>query len=62
MESKMIKVHGLIKSLQVHLVVFPDIMVEMDIVVIDVPDAWGMLLSWKTTADLGGVVVLMHTC
>jgi ribonuclease HI len=54
MDSKMIKVHGLIKSLQVHLVVFPDIMIEMDIVVIDVPDAWGMLLSRKTVADLGG--------
>jgi hypothetical protein len=54
MDGKMIKVHGLIKSLQVHLAVFPDIMVEMDIVVIDVPDAWGMLLSRKTTADLGG--------
>jgi hypothetical protein len=29
-------------------------MINMNIVVIDVPDAWGMLLSWKTTADLGG--------
>jgi ribonuclease HI len=54
MDSKMIKVHGLIKSLQAHLAVFPDIMIEMDIVVIDVPDAWGMLLSRKTTVDLGG--------
>jgi hypothetical protein len=39
MDSKMIKVHGLIKSLQVHLVAFPDIIIEMDIVVIDVPNA-----------------------
>jgi hypothetical protein len=54
MGSNMIKVCGLIKSLQVHLAVFPDIMIEMDIVVIDVPDAWGMLLSRKTVADLGG--------
>jgi hypothetical protein len=54
MDGKMIKVHGLIKSLQVHLAVFPDIMFEMDIVVIDVHDAWGMLLSRKTAADLGG--------
>jgi hypothetical protein len=54
MDSKTIKVHGLIKGLQVHLVAFPDIMIEMDIVVIDVPDAWGMLLSRKTAADLGG--------
>jgi hypothetical protein len=54
MDSKMIEVHGLIKGLQVHLAVFPDIMFEMDIVVIDVPDAWGMLLSRKAAADLGG--------
>jgi hypothetical protein len=54
MDRKTIKVHGLIKSLQVHLAAFPDIMIEMDIVVIDVPDAWGMLLSRKTVADLGG--------
>ena len=40
--------------MQVHLVVFPDIMVEMNIVVIDVHDAWGMLLSRKAAVDLGG--------
>ena len=54
MDSKMIEVHGLIKGLQVHLAVFSDIMFEMDIVVIDVPDAWGMLLNRKAVADLGG--------
>jgi hypothetical protein len=54
MDSKTIEVHGLIKGLQVHLAVFPDIMFEMDIVVIDVPDAWGMLLNRKAVADLGG--------
>jgi hypothetical protein len=54
MDSKTIKVHGLIKGLQVHLAAFPDIMIEVDIVVIDVPDAWGMLLSRKTSANLGG--------
>jgi hypothetical protein len=54
MDSKTIQVHGLIKGLQVHLVAFLDIMVEMDIVVIDVSDAWGMFLSRKTTVDLGG--------
>jgi hypothetical protein len=56
MDSKTIEVHGLIKGLQVHLVAFPDIQIEMDIVVIDVPDAWGMFLSRKTTADLGGSI------
>jgi hypothetical protein len=51
----MIKVHGLIKILQVHLAFFPDIIIEMDIVVIDVPDASGMFLSRKTTANLGEI-------
>jgi hypothetical protein len=54
MDSREIEVHGLIKDLQVHLVVFPDISVLMDVVVIDVPDAWGMLLSRKWAASLGG--------
>jgi ribonuclease HI len=31
-------------------------MIEMDIVVIDVPDLWGMLLNRKAAADLGGSV------
>ena len=57
MDSKMIKVHGLIKkSLQVHLAAFPDIQIEMDIIVIDGLDAWGMLLSRKTTVDLGASI------
>jgi ribonuclease HI len=54
LDSQTIEVHGLIKGLQVHLAVFPDIMFEMDIVVIDVPDVWGMLLNRKVAADLGG--------
>ena len=37
-----------------HLASFPIIQIEMDIIVVDVPDAWGMLLSRKTGADLGG--------
>jgi hypothetical protein len=61
MDSKMIKVHGLIKNLQVHLAAFPDILIEMTIMVIDVPDAWGILLSRKTTADLGGNIQMALT-
>jgi hypothetical protein len=56
MDSKTIEVHRLIKGLQVHLAVFPDIMFEMDIVVIDIPDVWGMLLNRKAAADLGGIL------
>jgi hypothetical protein len=54
LDSQTIEVQGLIKGFQVHLAVFPDIMFEMDIVVIDVPDVWGMLLNRKEAADLGG--------
>ena len=56
MDNKVVEVHGLIRDLQVHLVVFPDIQIIMDIVVIDVPDAWGMLLSRKWAVDLGGSI------
>lgn len=56
MDSKRIEVHGLIKDLQVHLSAYPDIMIIMDTIVIDVLDAWGMLLSRKWVADLGGSV------
>jgi hypothetical protein len=48
-------VYGLIKGLQVHLTVFPYIMIEMDIVVIDVSDVWGMLLNRKAATYLGVV-------
>jgi hypothetical protein len=53
-DSKAIKVCGLIKDLRVYLVSYPDISILMDVVVIDVPDAWGMLLSRKWVATLGG--------
>jgi hypothetical protein len=39
MDNKTIEVHALIKGLLVHLAAFHDIQIEMDIVVIDVPDA-----------------------
>jgi hypothetical protein len=54
MDSRTIAVRGLIKGLQVYLAAFPYIMIEMNIVVIDAPDTWGMLLNRKTAADLGG--------
>jgi hypothetical protein len=54
LDSQTIEVYGLIKGLQVYLTVFPDIMIEMDIVVINVPDLWGMLLNRKAAANLGG--------
>jgi hypothetical protein len=44
-DSRAIKFCGLIKDLKVSLVAYPNISILMDIIVIDVPDAWGMLLS-----------------
>lgn len=44
-DSKPIHVYGLIKDVKVSMVANKDIFVLMDIVVIDVFDAWGMVLS-----------------
>jgi hypothetical protein len=53
-DSKAIKVCGVIKDLKVHLAIYPEVSLSMDVIVIDVPDAWGMLLSRKWDATLGG--------
>jgi hypothetical protein len=53
-DSKSLPVCGLIKYLKVSLVAYLDISLLMDIVVIDVPDAWGMLLSREWDVTLGG--------
>ena len=44
-DSKKVKVYGRIEDLEVYLEYFPRIGLIMNLVVIDVPDAWGMLLS-----------------
>ena len=62
LNSQTIEVYGLIKGLQVHLTIFSDIMIEMDIVLIDVPDVWGMLLNRKAAADLGGSLQMDLLC
>jgi hypothetical protein len=54
MDSREIEVHGIIVNLQVKLAAYPNITFPMDILVIDVPDAWGMLLSRKWVATMGG--------
>jgi len=52
--SKLVEVEGLIKDLNVSLAMNPDISLLMDIVVIDVLDVWGMFLSRKWGATIGG--------
>ena len=53
-DSKAIKVCGVIKDLKVCLAIYLEASISMDVIVIDVPDAWGMLLSRKWAATLGG--------
>jgi hypothetical protein len=42
------------EDVEVFLIDFPHISILMDIVVIDIPDAWGMLLSRSWSVALGG--------
>jgi hypothetical protein len=55
-ESKAISTYGLIENLEVLLARYPEIVFLMDIVVVDIPDIWGMLLSRKFVAILGGTL------
>jgi hypothetical protein len=55
-ESKVIPTHGVIENVKAHLVRYPEIVILMDIVVMDVPDVWGMILSRKFITTLGGTL------
>jgi len=57
-DSKKIKTIGLIQDLQVRFVQHPNMSLLMDVVVVDVLDAWGMLLSREWGAKLGGTLQL----
>ena len=54
MDSREVDTIGIIINLPVRLAKYPDVHLTMDVVVIDVPDNWGMLLSRKWAASLGG--------
>jgi hypothetical protein len=56
MDSREVETHGIILNLQVKLASYPNITFPVDILVIDVPDAWGMLLSRKWAATMGGTL------
>jgi hypothetical protein len=53
-ESKGIKVYDLMEGLEVHLADYPDFPIIMDVIVVDIPDTWGMILSREWAATLGG--------
>jgi hypothetical protein len=52
-DSKKFKVLGVCDDIEVFLIDFPHISIIMDIVVIDIPDVWGMFLSniWSTSLE-----------
>jgi hypothetical protein len=52
-ESKAIPTHGVVENVEVQLKEFPEKTVHIDIIVVDVPDVWGMLLSRKFGAMIG---------
>ena len=54
--SKPVEVEGIIKDLKASLARNPEISLLMDIIVIDIPNVWGMLLSRKWGATVGGHV------
>jgi hypothetical protein len=53
-ESKVIPTHGVVENVEVHLKEYPEKTVHIDIIVVDVPNVWGMLLSRKFGAMIGG--------
>jgi hypothetical protein len=55
-ESRAIPTHGVVENVEVCLGKYPERVIHMDIVVVDVPDVWGMLLSRKFVAMLGGTL------
>ena len=61
MDSRPVKVEGMIENQLVRLAKYSDIQITMDILVIDVPDKWGMLLSRKWGTTLGGSIQMDWT-
>ena len=61
MDVREVEVVGIILNLQVKLAKYLDIYMSMDVVVIDVPDNWGMFLSRKWAATLGGYIQMDWT-
>ena len=61
MDSRPVKVEGMIEKQNVRLAKYTDIHITMYILVIDVLDKWGMLLSRKFGATLGGSIQMDWT-
>ena len=61
MDSREVKVVGIILGFRFILAKYHDIHLNIDILVIDVPDKWGVLLSRKWVVDLGGSIQMDWT-
>jgi hypothetical protein len=55
-ESRAIPTHGVVENIEVFLGKYPERVIHMYIMVVDVPDVWGMILSKKFAAMLGGTL------
>jgi hypothetical protein len=55
-ESKAIPTHGVVENVEVCLKEYQEKVVHIDIVIVDVPDVWGMLLSRNIASMFGGTL------
>jgi len=60
-DSKKVKVYKLCEDVEVYMIDFPRIILIMNIVMIDVLDAWGMFLSINWSTSLGGFLSMNLT-
>ena len=61
MDARQVDVVGIILNLQVKLAKYPDINMTMDVILIDVSNNWGMILSRKWAATLSGHIKMDWT-
>ncbi len=55
-DSKQVEVHKVIRDLKVNLNAYSDISTLMDVIVVDIPASYGMLLSRKWGSNIGGTI------
>ena len=58
MDSWLVESKGVIENLKMKLAAYPDVEITMNVLVIDIPDIWGMLMSREWTTKLGGSIQL----
>ena len=56
MDSRPVKSKGVIENLNMKLAAYPEIEVNMNVLVLDILDTWGMLLSREWAAKLAGSI------